>query len=687
MTSVTPWRRAFDVGGLSALALVYPVLEVLSLSPEFFVARNTTVGQVVFLVCVVCFLLPLLWFGVALAASIVRPTVIAVAHTSVLTLLVVALGMTWVNRAADLPVWGGVVVVLVFGLLFTIGYCRTAVVPLFVTALSPAILIVPVWFASNEAVRGALIPTSGSPVTMELDEAPPIVFVVFDELPLISLLDQDRAIDTVRYPNLARLAENSYWFRNATTVSSETMWAVPAIVAGRYPFEQGAVPTRRYYPNNLFTVLSGRYQMTVFGRFLQLCPPSSCIHDVGMIEESVGRLLADVSLISAHILLPEPVKRHLPTIAGDWVGLVQGNPGGRADGRDAEFERFLEAIKPGQDGRLYFLHSLLPHMPFEYVPSGHRYLAADYQGRQVEGKRLFEATDPGFVDAVYQRHLLQVGFVDSLLGRLIERLRTLGLYEETLLVVTSDHGASYQPGLPRRVLTEQNASDIALVPLFMKLPGQQVGAVRERNALTIDILPTLADVLSIELPFQVDGQSLLTAENPWGETKFFVQRNLENVAVETLGDIRAQSATSLRRKASVFGTRSLIRLYGRGLSGSLLGEEVSELVVDRLSDVTLASSNFESFAYVESLGSYLPLHITGVLDSNRTEPFQLAISLNGVIAATAESYRQNGTWAFASMLSEESIGLGRNEVELFVIESDGEATQLRPLVLPGDRSL
>ena len=482
---VAPWRRAFDVGGLSALALVYPVLEVLSRSPEFFVARNTTVGQVVFLVCVVCFLLPLLWFGVSLAASVVRPTVIVVAHTGVITLLVMSLGMTWVNRADDLPIWVGAGVVLVLCLLFTIGYCRTVAVPLFVTALSPAILIVPVWFSLNDAVRGALIPTSSRPVAVELDEAPPIVFVVFDELPLISLLDGDRVIDTVRYPNLAGLAENSYWFRNATTVSSETMWAVPAIVAGRYPFGRGAGPTRRYYPNNLFTVLSERYQMTVFGRFLQLCPPSSCIHDAVMPEESVGSLLADISLISAHILLPEPLKRHLPTIAGDWVGLAQRETRDKAEGRDAEFERFLDAIKPGQDGRLYFLHSLLPHMPFEYVPSGHRYLAADYQGRLVEGKRLFEATDPGFVDAVYQRHLLQVGFVDSLLGRLIGRLRTLGLYEETLLVVTSDHGASYQPGLPRRVLTEQNASDIALVPLFIKLPGQQVGFVRESNAQTI----------------------------------------------------------------------------------------------------------------------------------------------------------------------------------------------------------
>ena len=691
MLAVTHWRRAFDVGGLTALALAYPLLEVLSRSPEFFVARNTTVVQVFSLVSVICFLLPTFWFAVQLVWAGTRPRATTVAHTGLLTLLVMAMGMTWVNRVDYLQIWVGAAVVLVLGLLFVVGYRRTSAVPLFVTALSPAILVVPLWFSLNDAVRDAVIPTTEQVQTVEFDEVPPIVFVVFDELPLISLLDENLAIDTVRYPSLAALAKHSYWFRNTTTVSSETMWAVPAMVAGQYPFEQGAVPTRRYYPNNLFTVLSGQYEMTVFGRFLQLCPPSSCVHDQAMPEESLGRLLADASLISAHILLPEPVTRHLPTITGDWVGLARARAwrgreiGEAAEGRAAEFERFLEAIEPGADGRLYFLHSLLPHMPFEYVPSGHRYLAADYQGRQVEGKRLFEATDRAFVDVLYQRHLLQVGFVDRLVGRLVERLRSQGMYDDTLVVVTSDHGASYQPGLPRRMLTERNAADIALVPLLIKLPGQQIGVVSESNAQTIDILPTLADALSIELPFGIDGQSLFDRENQRGEVKWFVQRNLENVAVETLGDIRSLSQASLERKVSTFGTRSRRGLYALGRSVELLGMDVSAVVGGRRNEVQITSSNLRFFDDVVRARPSLPLHVTGVLDTGRAEPIQLAVALNGTIAATTESYRQNGEWAFAAMLSAELLGDGRNEVTLFVIESENEEPSLSPVMLSADR--
>ncbi len=686
---MTHWRRAFDVGGLTALALAYPLLEVLSQSPEFFVARNTTVVQVLSLVSVICLFLPTLWFAVQLVWAGARPRAATVAHTGLLALLVMAMVMTWVNRVDYLQILGGAAVVLVLGLLFVIGYQRTRVVPLFVTALSPSILVVPLWFLSNDAVRDALIQTTEQAQTVEFDEVPPIVFVVFDELPLISLLDENLVIDAVRYPSLAALAKHSYWFRNTTTVSSETMWAVPAVVAGQYPFEQGAVPTRRYYPNNLFSVLSGQYQMTVFGRFLQLCPPSSCTHDQAMPEESLGRLLADASLIAAHILLPEPVTQYLPTITGDWVGLAQARAwresGESAEGRDAEFERFLETIEPAADGRLYFLHSLLPHMPFEYVPSGHRYPAADYQGRLVDGKRLFEATDRAFVDVLYQRHLLQVGFVDRLVGRLLERLRSLGIYDDTLVVVTSDHGASYQPGLPRRMLTEQNAADIALVPLFIKLPGQQVGVVSESNAQTIDILPTLADALSIELPFGTDGQSLFDRENQRGEVKWFVQRNLENVAVETLGDIRSLSQASLERKVSTFGTRSRRGLYALGRSEELLGMDVSAVVGGRRSEVQITSSNVRFFDDVVRTGPSLPLHVTGVLDTGQVEPIQLAVALNGTIAATTESYGQNGEWVFAAMLSSDLLRDGRNEVTLFVIESENGEPSLSPVMLSADR--
>ncbi len=678
------WRQALDIGSLSALALAYPLFDVLSQSPEFFVARNSTIGHVVSLACIVCLVVPALLFGVVRTVARIRPGAGTLVHDAILAVLVIAVVMTWLNRVDGLAAWPGALLAIAAGLAFAVGHSRAIPVQLFVTALSPAVIVVPLWFLLNDDVRDALVPTTESFATVEFGEAPPVVLVVFDELPLNSLLDENYEIDSGRYPNFSALAAHSYWFRNTTTVSSQTTWAVPAIVSGIYPFERGAVPTRRYYPNNLFTVLSERYEMTVFGRFLQLCPASTCAHDLAVPEETVGRLVADSTVVLAHVLLPEPLTRYLPTIVGDWVGFAGTRQWREFDGnvepnlRDAEFERFLGSIEKGRNAHLYFLHSLLPHMPFEYVPSGRRYRAPDYQGRQVGGKRLFEAADRGFVDALYQRHLLQVGFVDRLIGRLMDRLREQEVYDDALIVVTSDHGASYLQGLPRRVLTYDNASDIALVPLFVKLPGQQAGVVSDRNAQTIDILPTIADVLSIELPFGVDGQSLLDADGPSLVGKSFVRRSLNKVTVETLGDVSSRSHASLQSKFSTFGTHSNRRLYGVGPSALLLGTDVSASAVTRRSGVTLASSNFRTFGEVVRSEPDLPLYVTGVLNTRQNEPVQLAIALNGVIVATTQSYRQDGVWAFAAMLAEDGLRDGPNDVRLFTIEQ-GRRTVLSPV--------
>ena len=688
MSAVKIWRLALDIGGLSALALSYPLFEVLSQSPEFFVARNSTPAHVVFLACIVCFIVPALLFGVARVAARLNASAGAYVHEAILALLVVVMVMTWLNRVDGLAVWAGVSLAIAAGLALAVGYRRAEAVRLFVTALSPAILVVPVSFLLNSNVRDALAPAAEGFATAEFSEAPPFVFIVFDEFPLNSLLDENYEIDADRYPNFSALAAQSYWFRNTTTVSSETTWAVPALVSGIYPLEPGAVPTRRYYPNNLFTVLSERYEMTMVGSFGKLCPTPVCQRDPAVAEETALSLAADSAVILGHIVLPEPLARNLPAIVGNWSGFARARvqretDAGMEQSRRAEFERFLATIENDGGAHLYFLHSLLPHMTFEFVPSGRRYAGPDYQGREIGGKGLFEATDRGLVDALYQRHLLQVGFVDHLIGQLMDRLREQQLYDDALIIVTADHGASYRQGLRRRALTYDNASDIALVPLFIKLPEQQVGVVSDRNAQTIDILPTIAEALSFDLPFGVDGQSLLDDAVPSRGSKVFVQRTLDSVRVERIGDMASRSRASLQHKVSTFGTHSNARLYGVGPSAELLGTDVSVLTVTRPSRVALASSNFQLFREVVRSERDLRMYVTGVLDAPQDEPIQLAIALNGVVAATTESYREDGAWAFAALLPEAGLLDGVNDVRLFAIEPDGARTVLTTVNSPG----
>ena len=92
---------------------------------------------------------------------------------------------------------------------------------------------------------------------------------------------------------------------------------------------------------------------------------------------------------------------------------------------------------------------------------------------------------------------------------LLKKLRDTGLYDRALIAVTADHGASFKAGTSFRAVGKDNYHDILSIPLIIKLPHQSKAKIDDRAAQTIDILPTIAAILGINLPFPVDGQSLL----------------------------------------------------------------------------------------------------------------------------------------------------------------------------------
>jgi hypothetical protein len=549
-----------------------------------------------------------------------------------------------------------------------LAYRRFDGVRTFLTLLSPAVVVVPAAFLMNADVQRAMVQTDDLFSPVHVASAPPIVIVVFDEVSVNSLLDGDREIDKERYPNFARLAADATWYRNASTVSSQTVWAVPAIVAGQYPMRRDAVPTRRYYPNNLFTMLSESYQMTVFGRFIQLCPPDSCTYDVE-VHDSLSALVADLGVVYLHVISPDSIAARLPPIVGDWRDFAVMRQFRNEDGerrrndRASELDRFLETITPDRRGRLYFLHTLTPHMPFEYVPSGHRYSAPDYQAHQEGGARLFLQSDPWLPRVLQQRHLLQVGFADRFVGDLVDRLQAQGIYNEALIVITADHGTSFQHGKPRRSVIEGSRAEVMLVPLIIKFPGQVAGLVSDRVVETVDIVPTIASVLSATVPYDVDGRSLLDDGRPDRTHRTFIQRNATRVRREehspNLEDRDAGLTEKLRRFAS--------GLYALGPHASLVGRPLSALEVYRGTDASIGLDDPSRFDDVDLENHTLPLFVQGPMPDGSQEQVSVAIAVNGVVVATTQSYLEHDRWVFTSMIPEAALTQGANDVQVFIV--------------------
>ena len=249
--------------------------------------------------------------------------------------------------------------------------------------------------------RPAGVPAGPGRVPGRLRERPatPIVMLVMDEFPLRSLLDRQGRIDPRLYPNFARLAGESTWYRNATAVAGLTSSAMPAMLTGRYPAED-RLPVASQYPSNLFTLLSRsyRYQLRVFEGTTQLCPPSICPdakrpgpgEGVGgqdpRIQGGLRGVLRDSAGAWARIASPrdrrqDPVAALEQPAADPAAGpAATADPARRAQlvkgyTRGVGLGRLLSAIRPAGPDQpvLYYAHLLVPHQPWKYLPSERRY--------------------------------------------------------------------------------------------------------------------------------------------------------------------------------------------------------------------------------------------------------------------------------------------------------------------------
>jgi arylsulfatase A-like enzyme len=115
--------------------------------------------------------------------------------------------------------------------------------------------------------------------------------------------------------------------------------------------------------------------------------------------------------------------------------------------------------------------------------------------------------DLAYIGALYDA---EIRFADDVVGRIFAKLEKLGVMEETLIVVTSDHGEGLmdhdemQHGfhLYRELLD---------IPLIIRFPGRaHAGARHPGQVRSIDILPTVLDWIGLPQPATAQGSSLLT---------------------------------------------------------------------------------------------------------------------------------------------------------------------------------
>jgi hypothetical protein len=463
---------------------------------------------------------------------------------------------------------------------------------------------------------------------------PPVVLIVLDELPGDALLDSRGRIDRMRYPAFAELARTGTWFPNAHTVFDDTRQAVPLILDGRRP-RRGGGRSRSDHPRTIFDVFGrGGYRVVASEEATALCPPRWC------------------------------------------PGARPGNPDTLLNLRTDRARRlrgFFARIRPSRRPTLYVKHTLLPHVPYMYLPSGRR--TRNGVRDPIPGMNSVR----GFRDAFLTRHneqrfLLQTGFVDHELGQLISRLRRQGMFDRALIVVTADHGVSFELGVrDRRLVTRGNVDEVAPVPLFVKAPHQRRGRVNRAYARTLDVLPTMAGLVKLSIPYPVAGHSAFGPVTRRRRSVRIPTRDFRRTIAISARAWEARRRAVVRRRLRRYGSGSLLGLYrgigpARALHGRLVGPAPRAGARAR-------------FVYggrlraVRRRTGLMPAQVAGsIAGGRRGARRDLALAVNGRIEVTGRTWRLRGspTERFALNVPEAVLREGRNDVRLFEVGGRGE---------------
>lgn len=155
-----------------------------------------------------------------------------------------------------------------------------------------------------------------------------------------------------------------------------------------------------------------------------------------------------------------------------------------------------------------YLHYMDVHAPY-YSPNTFQGLYTEFKGDHIFDTGYYDLLSPedlAYSVALYDE---EISHVDSLIQGILEQLTENGILENTVLVVTSDHGDEFfeHQGMGHGISLYNE-----LINTFVILynPAQLKAKKITQRARLIDLLPTLLDILGIEYPRQdIDGKSQL----------------------------------------------------------------------------------------------------------------------------------------------------------------------------------
>jgi len=462
-----------------------------------------------------------------------------------------------------------------------------------------------------------------------LGDDTPVVLIVLDELPTAELMTANgKRINARRFPNIAAFASGSTWYRDNVAAGDFTAWAVPGILTGNLVNEL-TIPTAAAQPNNIFTGLGPGRTVHSLETVTELCPVTICPDGHQGEAPGIGR---------ADAFIKAKFKPFAPKEVKEWI----------------------KGIPAGPD-TLSFVHVESPHQPLRFVPSGQVYKPGPLAMPTDLTKNGWTTGDAA-VAFVQGRHMLQAGYADRLVGRIMRKIRQNGDYDDAMIVLTADHGISYDPDDLRRDVTATNPGATVNPPLIIKYPGQRKGTVSTASTQSIDIYPTIAERLGAEIP-PADGRPVEQAQP--GRVMTVMKDEVRQLKV-TAEDIRKDRVGVLADQYRRLGRGDLWHL---GPRSKLIGRRPGR--VKALADAHYALYVRQAqIRHADSSRNSVPSLISGRLAGVRSGKL-LALGWNGVIVATTRTFSYAGHVQFGAMVPPSAMRRGHNRVSVLIVGRGG----------------
>ncbi len=695
--STRPMAVLLVMLGLTGFAISQPLLEVLGSEPTFFAFRNIEGWDLVWFALAVALVPPLVLWLATLAVTALSRT----AGLNVLVAFVIFLAaLTAIQLVKSIGSFSPLIVGILaaaIGIAVGAAFIRFDAARTWAqfTAVLPVIAVVGFLFTSETS---DLLHTPEGPEPSEAAsetpaaDMPDVVMIVFDEISTLSMLDADREIDAVRYPHFADFADDATWYRDFTTNAMVTVAALPTLLTGNDPI--GEAPTQQNYPENLFTLLEPTHHLTVFESPTAMCTMDSCgeggpdespqrpqprYH--ALFDDTLSTLRERVSLSSQSTQDLADFEERLEENADALTANEEDDPlGALRSLTPTRLLDFVDTFTPRSDPTLYFLHLLLPHVPYRFYEDGSSYSVppnGDFANTSTaQGESRLEWP----VTVMEQRYQLQASFTDQLLGLIIDKLELLGMYDDSLVVVLGDHGLSFDPASASyRAVTDEGAdpdgiSGTAFAPLLIKAPHQDAGRLSDENLMSIDIVPTIADMLGIEIPWPVAGApagSELVADR--GNAKYMIESRGFARAIEILGrfDFEADSfrPTSADQQIAAIGPDDPAV---RGLYETLESSEVIEQSFDDIVAGKRGSAVIPELDLLEQPPPNAPPRgvVIGQIEGAGSDG-EVIFAVNGTVVAASPQFDSGESLGLFTVVLNRDTLVERNTIEMAVATADG----------------